>query len=380
MAPFLPPIDPAGVLPPLLACLPTAFASPRASPALLDLLAPILRQRVEILSDTTDRSVEQGSHSWLTLLCWEPDLASKLLSIVATGEFEPHPISGEIELGELDPPNYRRLDEETTQSCLCLRDLSLQAVYLWCEGDTDHSCSGWRLAELRPLDDGNPMMSQLWCGSIEEAAERFRESRVRPLGGQLPSPPTLCPKSGRIDPEDDDDDDDDGYWAQYDNTPARTPAAKNSLVFGTDRGTTSTLESDYYDRYAEVQPALDHDHSSNELRTSQGVEMMGTQHVHPDSCPEIEPQRITQSENENGVESLVHTRLSSSSSHLISHLESSAQYHSDTELASVAIKQHISVSMKSLFRLAKSTGIDRADFINIITRELKVLSMLETDD
>jgi hypothetical protein len=44
------------------------------------------------------------------------------------------------------------------------------------------------------------------------------------------------------------------------------------------------------------------------------------------------------------------------------------------------IKMHISTDIKSLFRLAKSSGMDRAEFEEIIRRELDVLSLLEQDE
>jgi uncharacterized protein (UPF0335 family) len=44
------------------------------------------------------------------------------------------------------------------------------------------------------------------------------------------------------------------------------------------------------------------------------------------------------------------------------------------------IKMHISTDIKSLFRLAKSSGMDRAEFEDIIRRELDVLSLLEQDE
>jgi hypothetical protein len=50
--------------------------------------------------------------------------------------------------------------------------------------------------------------------------------------------------------------------------------------------------------------------------------------------------------------------------------------HSQAELA---IKQHISTDIKSLFRMARASGIDREEFERIIQRELEVLPLLERD-
>jgi hypothetical protein len=59
------------------------------------------------------------------------------------------------------------------------------------------------------------------------------------------------------------------------------------------------------------------------------------------------------------------------------------QQSSDSAVALQAqrgIKMHISTDIKSLFRLAKSSGMDRAEFEDIIRRELDVLSLLEQDE
>jgi hypothetical protein len=58
-------------------------------------------------------------------------------------------------------------------------------------------------------------------------------------------------------------------------------------------------------------------------------------------------------------------------------LEREADRSSQAELA---IKQHISTDIKSLFRLARASGIDRQEFERIIQRELEVLPMLERED
>jgi uncharacterized protein (UPF0335 family) len=75
---------------------------------------------------------------------------------------------------------------------------------------------------------------------------------------------------------------------------------------------------------------------------------------------------------------LSHPRPTSpSTSSSVERLEREAEQVSQTEHA---IKQHISTDMKSLFRLARSAGIDREEFERIIKRELEVLPMLEQDD
>jgi uncharacterized protein (UPF0335 family) len=61
----------------------------------------------------------------------------------------------------------------------------------------------------------------------------------------------------------------------------------------------------------------------------------------------------------------------------VERLERKAESYSQAE---VAIKQHISTDIKSLFRLAKASGIDREEFERIIRRELDVLPLLEQEE
>ena len=116
-----PPPDSRELLPPLLACLPTSFVSPRPPPALLPLLSPLLRQRVNFLS-TNNTSRSDG---WLPLLSWDTQRAAKLAPVVERMHLEPHPVSGELELDDVRPAKYRRLDEETLHSRLEVEQFEL---------------------------------------------------------------------------------------------------------------------------------------------------------------------------------------------------------------------------------------------------------------
>src|SRR6266487_4225572 len=109
--------QPRTLLPPFIACLQTAGLSIRPPPALLPLLSPILRQRVQLFTSTATASegqTHQRQVSWLSLLCWNEDVASKLPAIVEkyADKFEPHPVSGEIEMEAFDEGKmqYRRVD------------------------------------------------------------------------------------------------------------------------------------------------------------------------------------------------------------------------------------------------------------------------------
>jgi hypothetical protein len=60
----------------------------------------------------------------------------------------------------------------------------------------------------------------------------------------------------------------------------------------------------------------------------------------------------------------------------VDRLEREAASHSQAE---VGIKQHISTDIKSLYRLARSAGIDRVEFERIVKTELEVLSMMDVE-
>ncbi|KAF2806838.1 uncharacterized protein BDZ99DRAFT_465610 [Mytilinidion resinicola] len=401
MIQHLSPPAPRDLLPPLLACLPTAFASSKPPPALLPLLSPILRQRVQLLS----------SESWLPLLCWDAHAASKLPGIVEEIQLEPHPVSGEIELRDPEAILYRRLDPETLHVRLVLDEFKLLPTYLWCTGDD----KGWRLAELRGIEDGED--GARWFESIAEANEDAGPSFTRKApqangttnGHHTASAPAQTQGN---DAEDDDDD----YWASYDRTPGGvTPAQKRSPAPppASSRvqlpSQSELAELEYFARYAaEVQPALDaHDPDEEGLvageSTLKGGEFSGAARPPPRE-PETEPAETTNpgprgydssfpppytangialehAEHENPWDegsALNHPRpASAGSSSSVERLEREAEASTQAEMA---IKQHISTDMKSLFRLARAAGIEREEFERIIKRELEVLPLLERDE
>ena len=120
MVQYIPTPDYRSLLPPLLACLPTAFVSPRPPPALLPLLSPISRQRVQHLAAIATSSAD----SWLPLLCWESEPAQRLVDLVSeSNAFELHPASGEIDFGDVEKILYRQLDEETLQARMVVTDM-----------------------------------------------------------------------------------------------------------------------------------------------------------------------------------------------------------------------------------------------------------------
>lgn len=388
----IPPPNYRDLLPPLLACIATANASKQPPPALLPLLSPILRQRVAL----------RASDNWLKLLCWDDQVALKLPEIASNINVEPHPASGEIEVDDPDRILYRRADPETLHARVILGEFGLIVQYLWCTGG--ESGDAWKLSELRGLeheDDGTQ-----WFATIKEADEGgFRRISTKPKGTATQASADVSPTVPQPAPQEEDEDDDDAYWAAYDRTPGRTPArtpqirrspapfTKSGVQIGPDEN-----ELEYFARYAnEVQPALDaHDPDEEgpaptettlngnalNLERKDAPETNDINTVKDDisSFPPYEQHYTNGFESEVKKDTLSHPRPTSPASSgkgSVENLERRAESSSQAELA---IKQHISTDMKSLFRMAKSAGITREEFERIIKRELEVLPMLEQDE
>lgn len=399
----IPPPNARDLLPSLLACLSTANASKQPPEALLPLLSPILRQRVQLLA----------SDNWLSLLCWDSQIASKLPQVVSNIHVEPHPVSGEIELEDPDSILYRRSDPETLHARVVLGEFGLIPTFLWCTGG--EAGNSWKLAELRGAEDAEDGTE--WFSSMAEANEAgFRRKPVK-TNGVSHHPPAIT--ATRSEPPQKEEDDDDAYWAAYDRTPGGTPQQKRSPAPMTNSrvqvGPTDS-ELEYFARYAqEVQPALDA-HDPDEESPVAGESTLNGNSLGFHREPQSEPVETTnlgpngydsslppdfshvnsvngtheesseggnkaehiETLNENRYGALNHPRPSSSaSSSSVERLEREAENHSQAELA---IKQHISTDMKSLFRLARASGIAREEFERIIQRELEVLPMLEQDN
>jgi hypothetical protein len=362
----VPPLDPQTLLPPLLACLPIALVSSRPPPALLSLLSPILRQRVQILT-------EVGNDSWLRLLCWDNQKAEEVQRRVDSITFESHPISGEFEILSGYAITYRRLDKETLRSQVVLLEYGLCVLYEWCPNDGEGHEQGWRMAELLPLDSPADQDNS-WSASVSEAnawaAAKWTDEVINVAG----YPATETTFEG--------DPDEDNYWARYDSLPSRTssPKGPESLPL-TSAQPALAPEDTYFARYADVQPALDNDDPD---RTGKGTEsslpgnlvvQLIQQHlagrVHEDELPRLDelPARL----EETTTLTLNHPRpssASSSSSGAVARLEQEARSRSMSE---IGVKQHISVSIKNLHRLARSAGITREEFQELVRIELDQL-------
>jgi hypothetical protein len=404
------------LLAPLLASLPAASISPQPPTALLPLLSPILRQRVQLLSSTSTSSDEP----WLPLLCYDSSQSSKLQSLVRNERFEPHPVSGEVEIDwetELST-SYKRVDTETLQSLITLRDLQLCVKLIWCTNDELGGGDGWRIGEVSVV---TPFDEEWGFKSIGQAEDAFH-SQCTSNYNHLSSYNRTNGTNSLLTPEAEEDDGDDAYWAQYDNTPARTPAPKASPapppLSAVQRATVSVEdEESYYAQYAHVQPAMDnHDpdeaHQNGDVESSLGQDEIARElqerNVRQFSHPTVDHEHELHSSSAawsddpaaevymNGhmqgvdgvdidhMEGLAHPRpgssTGSSGSDTVEKLERRAAARESREQSEMGIKQHIGTSIKSLYRLAKVAGIDRAEFERIVRTELDCLALMDEGD
>lgn len=377
MVELIQPPDPQGLLPPLLACLPTAFASPRPPPALLSLLSPILRQRLSYVS---------SSDNWLKLLCWDASKSESLWEQVENSTFEPHPSSGEIEVGDISEIRYKRFDEETLRAQLTLADWAFTPVFLWCPGEQEGA--GWKLTELLP----SPEVDETWSPSISHANDSAKERILSEALREAEA--SSSQNTGNARPEVQRGESD--YWAQYDRSQEPTPMRKPPPK---DQGTMS--EADYFARYGEVQPAMDNHDPDEEIQGGEKVESTLNGHARdyqqllsqPNTStsrtlpterslpPYQEPSQEEQREDADAtMTNVVQPHPSSPSSRggsdAVAHLEDIAQRSSASE---IGIKQHISTSIKSMYRLARSVGMEREEFEGLVGREVEALRVADPD-
>ncbi|KAF7713878.1 Uncharacterized protein PECH_006732 [Penicillium ucsense] len=384
MVELISPPDPRTLLPPLLACLPTAFVSPRPPPALLPLLSPILRQRTQFLTSVSTSS----SESWLRLLCWDTTKAERVQSIVDEATFEPHPVSGEIDLPDDIPIGYKRIDDETLQARLLLPEFHLTVIYLWCPDDEQGGGRGWRVAELLPRE-GPAEDDSSWMQSIGEANERAQEKLFADVVDDRREDQATYNSSIQMNAVENEEEDDDDYWAQYDATPgSKTPAPRAGA---TSQQPSGLSEASYYSQYGNVQPAMDN-HDPEEEQPEVGPSSLNgdmlanllRRQVH-DSDPASSLARTNgyaagEVPSDAAARSLSHPRpasVSSSGSEAVAKLEQEAESQSSYE---VGVKQHIGTSIKSLFRLAKATGMSRVEFQSMVRTELELLEVTDADE
>lgn len=403
--------NPQELLPPLLACLPLSAFSSRPPPALPALLSPILRQRLHVLSSGPTSGPTSTDSSWLPLLNWNRDEGAKLPGLVNEMNFEPHPVSGELEIEDVEEIQYRRLDEETLHARLKLEQYRLLLTYIWCLDDAKSGSKTWLLSELKCLTDNED--DNAWSSSMQEAESAFKERSKKPLAKKN--------VSAEKKPEAEESDDD-SYWAAYDSTPGRTPAKRSPPPGALTNGglfqrISSSNELEYFNRYAsEVQPAMDPYDPAEDVASEPSLNHHIRKYVKTtstaatnknidnddnnvddnvdDDYDEVPHHTLSGNEStfeelniENPAELVIsvpdtphHPRpMSASSESSVEKLEQQAERIEHQAQAEVGIKQHISTDIKSLYRLARSVGISREEFGRIVQTELELLPMMDME-
>lgn len=385
------------LLGPILPAIPPAAASALPADGVLPFLSPILRQRVKILSSSS-------TDPWLRLLCYDPAKAPRLAEIAASGNLDPHPVSGEVEVDwDYDAETrYRRIDQETLQALVSLSELGLAFQLVYCVNDAEGGGDGWRVGEITTAEKPAPFSVFGGFPTLDEAERQFQQlqatakttSKPVEANGHLAANPSTSVATPPVD----DDDDDDGYWAQYDATPAnRTPATTRSpaptsmggaraggaaggsmLAAGGAAGTVAD-DDDYFAQYDEVQPAMDN-YDPEEADAAQQAQIdvppLGLNSAaavsaaqRPDEYPPV-----------NGKSPILQPRpessASSTGSHTVAKLEASAGLQEQSEFG---VKQHVSRSIRSLYMLSKASGIDRQEFERLVQTELNLLSLAEDE-
>jgi hypothetical protein len=237
------------------------------------------------------------------------------------------------------------------------------------------------VAELLPRE--GPAEDEVsWASSIGEANDQAKEKLLADaLDDQVQAQP-----ADNAAAEDDDDDDD--YWAQYDATPGnKTPAPRAG---SSNQQPSGLSEASYFSQYGNVQPAMDN-HDPEEEQPEVGPSSLNgdmlasllrrqVNGMDDSSVPRTNGYAAGEVPSDSAARSLSHPRpasASSGSSDAVAKLEQEAESQSTYE---VGVKQHIGTSIKSLFRLAKATGLSRVDFQSMVRTELELLDVTDVDD
>lgn len=407
------PPDLSALLTPILPALAPAAASSDPAPGILPFLAPILRQRVQILSSAS-------SEPWLRLLCYDAAKAPRLAEIVGgAGAFEPHPVSGEVEVDWAydAETRFRRVDRETLQCLVALVETGLAFRLVHCADDLDGGgpADGWRVGEVTIADKPEPF-AQFGgsAASVADAERLFQQTTATATVTAAAKSLTPAPP-----PPAEEDDEDDGYWDRYDATPARTPANNRSPApppTATNGGTglhydqsaaaasKDDDEDDYYAQYDDVQPAMDGHDPDEEAHAAQldppaaGLSPLAEQ-LRRESWEAVSKQQQQQQQHGSSSDGardhstssaerimLQHPRPASSAassnggSDTVAKLEAAAAAAGGggmQEQSEFGVRQHVSRSIRSLFQLSRSMGMGRDEFEQMVKTELDVLGMME---
>lgn len=401
------------LLPPLLAHIPTAFAT-KAPPSLLPLLAPILRSRVTLLAGYSDNELSTGfkspSDSWLSLLSWSTN-GAELCQSLAQQESSPHP-SGEFEIGEYDFKGVRRFDMETVKARVVLLERRIDILYVWVNAKEDkEDGEGWKIVDVRMIKEFEAVVDEeTWYPTVTAAEEGFREEAQQQQQQQhysVKETNHLLSLSSPVQKSDNQEgqenqEEDDSYWDLYDRSPARTPAASQN------QGQLPT-EDEYFAQYSTVSPVLDpglgpsglpapsenlpeYPSPPTQLQPPQPQpqpQLPSSYHssaftpytvpISPPHSFSSEPVPVISETPSETAQLTAHSPRATSPGmqSSVSVLENSAAAQLRAE---VSVKQHISTTIKSLFRLARVSGIAREEFERVVKTELEILGMVEEEE
>ncbi|RVD88853.1 uncharacterized protein DFL_003024 [Arthrobotrys flagrans] len=356
------------LLPSFLSHLPTSFASPKPPPSLPPLLTPLLRSRLTHLSFNLT-----AENSWLSLLTWSsiPSDSQTLQDHLASQDY--------YFLHQPPSPNtfvnkgYRRLDGETVQCLVEVTELEVVVLYQFVGDDITS-------------EDGE--VGNAW---------KVHDERTEKQQGE-------------------EEDDDDDYWGRYDDEETESVAgdedtrppvvqhqhtqpqshvqiaasmlARRVLQEQTQEEEDDKEEEEYYARYANVEPVLDNPGpttgegldrrssiSTNHTSTSATFDAQATStpltaFTHPSTkvSPVITATTLTNNASHHPKPEPATAKK------IVAGLESAAEVHTQSE---VAIQQHVSTSIKSLYRLWKAGGMDGEEFGKFLAREVEVLRVVD---
>ena len=273
--------DVAAVVPPLLACLSMAFVSPQPSATLLSLLSSVLRQRIQLLSGSSEKD------SWLSLLCWDQDGTARLIALFKRSSLEPHPASGEVEYSVQGPTRFRYVDPETLLARVTVTapDLPFIVFYVWTL--LDDGSSDWKVIELQaPPPDRVKIDLSGWSTHLPEPETALSRpptasSRTKPaLSRRSTLTAASITPAGAL-----------GGDTSYRAPSPATDPTQASIITPSGEGPTTAVDT-YYSQYTMVLPSLDgpqvssqmgpvHHLSSGYLTTPDDASMTDVSHSRP---------------------------------------------------------------------------------------------------
>ncbi|KAK6337985.1 hypothetical protein TWF696_001457 [Orbilia brochopaga] len=402
----IPPPSLADLLPAFLAHIPASFASPHPPPSLPPHLTPLTRSRLTHLSFNLPTS--SSDSSWLSLLTWSSDPSDGQAlhdHLVAQDYYFLHQAPSP---GTFQCKGFRRLDAETLQALVSIPEIELLVVYQFTENDVPaNGASGtensWKVHDVRLSDDEDALLrAGSWHDSTDAAEESFRSRNYT-----YPTRPTVSTAvaTNYQDVAADDDDDDD-YWGRYDDEDTESTAGDHEQhaatasqqqspvqlaasllarrVLDPQPDDTAADEDAYFAQYADVQPVLDNNTSTTTTTAKPKPANINTDNRR-DSLSTTHTAATDREEPTSTSLSTPLTAFTHPSTHIsplqqqskaadVAALERAAEVHTQAE---VAIRQHVSTSIKSLYRLWKAGGLDADEFARVVERDVEVLRLVE---